>query len=255
MEPFSIAAALTAMLSNPATWVALGSMGVGTFANMQRQSAIKDRQRTMNRREAARQQQMDDKKMASLRETLGQMERPAQEQEREGIASKLEQYLMPSDAAPGEYLSTNAAAPTEVKEREARALSESLGKAKDYAKNLANISSFGDHNFNTHVKLNRLGEGIGRINTDQQRSSQILQHELQGAMNAGSGWGTIADVANGVGTIASMYSMFNPVTAPGSLGSGLQLTEVNSLAPGFGAPGLKAATRPALGFKMPSLTM
>lgn len=234
---------------------ALASLAVGTV--MRNQAAQKVRRESEGRvnAEAMRQRGIDQERTAALDRALPQFGREAQEERQGDIAQQMEQYLMPAGPGDGEYQAASGA-PKEIKDRQARVLHEALLKGKDYAKNLAQVSSFGRASFENSADMNRTGEKVGDLNTRSARSSAILPLELQAAQSAGDKYALLGDIADGVGQIAMMYSLGAPAAGGAAGGTGVSVPEgmfnrTLSQGPGLrpgGGLGLRAPGVPRLSF-------
>lgn len=241
--------------------VAATLMAAGTHQQAQARKKIQSRQSEVTAQEMFRQRQLDEERNARMAATQPQFDRSAQEAEQQSIADKLAaSYVQPNlpTADRGEYVAASGQ-PQEIADRTAAAQAGALKKGQDYAARLANLSSFRLLNFNNAVKMNRLGEDVGRINTAALRSSEILPMELEHAKTFGDGAALRGDLFNAAGSIAGMYAMAAPGAAAGAEaaggGSGLTVPEgmwdrTFSKAPGLdpskAGVGLKAPDIPRL---------
>jgi hypothetical protein len=202
-----------------AAMIAAALMAAATYQKKQANKKIESRQREMTNNEIARQDAHDRERQAAMAATQPAFDRSAQEAEQQSIAQKLAQVLTPTElpgAESGEYINATGE-PQEIKDRMAAAQAESLKKGQDYAGKLANLSSYRLLNFGNALKLNRLGEDVGRINSAALRSSEILPMELQDAQRFGAGASTRADLFDGLGSIASSSA------PPGGGGTGITI--------------------------------
>lgn len=245
MIPFTVAAALAAAL-----------MAAGTYQQSQANKKIASRQREMTSNEMRRQNALDEERQRAMAATQPAFDRSAQEAEQHSIAQKLSESYVPQalpGAESGEYVSASGE-PQEIKDRMATAQADALKKGQDYASKLSNLSSFRLLNFGNSLKLNRLGEDVGRINSSALRSSEILPIELQDATRFGQGASTRADLFNGAGSIAAMYAMANiptPGATPPPGGTGITIPEGMGTRTFPGAGGIKPGG--GMGLKVPGV--
>lgn len=193
MDPFTIALALGLMLG-------------GSYFKKRGMEKISAEQGRVSARERERQGRLEDQKQAAITGALPQLSRPAQEQEQQSIAQRLADYYQPGAITAGDFVEhQNPGAPQEIVDRKAAAIADTNAKGSEYAKRLADVSSYGLLNFGNSQLLNRTGENVGQLVTAQQNSSGILPVELQAAERAGAKDFLYADILNGAGSIAGMY--------------------------------------------------
>lgn len=191
---------------DPSLIVALASLAASTYFRNEQAQDIKKEQRGRVNAETMRQRRINEEREAAIDSALPRFGRQEQEAQQADIAQKLSNYITPTErpASEGEYVGSPGE-PVEIKERGARVLHDALVKGKDYAKNLARVSSYGRLGFDNSRGMNRLGENVGRLNTTSARSEAILPLELQAALSAGDDKAALADIAGAIGTIAGMY--------------------------------------------------
>ena len=200
---------------DPFTIAAMVSMALGTAGTMSANRSVRKKQDGAREAERIRQQRIDQERQAAIDQNMPKFTAEQQMQDRGDIAGKLEQFLTPDSrvVAGGEYL-PGASGPKEVQESLASRLAESLSTGRKYAKDLSRMSAFGAQGMQNNIALGRLGQTTGMLGNDSARSNDVLGIEMNGAQRAGNSARVFADVANGVGSIASLYGMSKP-TAPG----------------------------------------
>ena len=226
MEPFSIATALSALFNSigPAQLAMFaGSQLLGSMMQDRAARKVEGARAATMAAERQRQSSIDQQRNNAINQALPKFGPGAQTAQHDDIAGKLEQYLSPEEhvALKGEYVKTNPGAPQVIQDGIAGKLSEALSKGKDYAKNLANVSAYGTNNFANAMTMNRLGENVGELNRSGAVSSSIVPLELQAAGNAGRGYSTMADIANGVGTLALLSGGGKAPKTPNFSGTGI----------------------------------
>jgi len=216
MEPFSLVTALSSLFSSPQTWLALGSQLFGSLMQSQANDRVAAQQRQAREAEAARQAALDQQRNAAVQQAAAKFTPQAQQQQQQDLAGRLTTFLSPEQRTNqgADYLPSNPGAPKEIQDSLANRLSDALTKGKDYAKNLAGVSSFGRLGFDNSVALNRLGENVGQLNSNSANSSAVLPYELQNAQRAGAGYRTAADIANGVGNMLFLNQLTSGARTP-----------------------------------------
>jgi len=199
-EEFLIAAAIAS---------AMASVG-GTVANMSAQSSIRKKQATAQAAEAARQHDIDQRRAAEINKATPQFTPQVQEQKQKSLADQLTQYMTPTTNTATEYLA-DGSTPQEVRDSMSRQLVGALQQGKDYAQNMAQVSSLGRLNLDNKIGLNRLGENVGLLNSESARSTGILPMELDDANLAGVPGYTAGAALNGIGSIADAVAKANIV--------------------------------------------
>lgn len=209
MEPFSLTAALSSLFSSPMFWASLGSQAVGTMLNSSARDDMVQRNNNLASMERMRQQQIDQERQAALNATLPKFTAESQKAQQSELADKLTQYLSPQSrvSQESEYLPGNPSAPKEVQDSLANRLADSLKKGQAYAKNLANVSSFGRVGFDNAALLNRTGEKVGQLNSASAASSALLPYEMAAPNASSMRKGGLADMFNGAGQIGMLASI------------------------------------------------
>lgn len=203
-------------LAAAAVLSALASLG-GTAASMGAQSSIRKKQSAARVAEAARQADIERRRQAAMDAAVPEYSREKQEERQQSLADQITQYLTPNVDTTTQYVAQNPGAPKEVTDSMSRQLVSALEKGRNYAKNLAGVSSYGRLNFANKVGMNRLGENINRLNTESERSTNILPIEMQGAYGAGVGAQNMATILNGVAGLANAatsYSLMSRAMPP-----------------------------------------
>lgn len=197
---------------DPFTIAAMVSMALGTVGTMSANRSVQKRQDGAMQAERLRQRRIDEERQAAIDANLPKFNAEQQTQDRGDIAGRLEAFLQPEGmaGATGEYLPMNPGAPKEVQDSLASRLAESLSKGRRYATDLSRMSAFGGQALGNNITLGRLGQTTGMLGNDSVQSNNVLGIELNGAQRAGHGARTVADIANGVGSIASLYGMSRP---------------------------------------------
>ncbi|SOD42595.1 hypothetical protein [Nitrosovibrio sp. Nv4] len=198
ISPWLVAAAVAS---------ALASAG-GTVAQMSAQSSIRNKQKTAQNAEAARQRDIDRRRDAEMQKVLPKHEVESQQEKQQGIADELYKYMTPTVDTSTEYMADNTNAPQIIKDTMQQQLVGALQKGKNYARNLSQVSSLGRLNLDNKLGMNRLGERVGMLNNESARSSGILPLELDDANLAGVGAKNAAGVLNGVGGIADAIGQY-----------------------------------------------
>lgn len=190
---------------------AAASIG-GTIAQQASQAAIRKKQKQAQFAEMARQSQLDKKKQAEIDAALPEFGKEKHEESREEIASELEASFQPTVDTQTEYAAGDRTLPTFVKDAQQSGLADTIRKGQQYAKNRAELSSYGQKDLFHKFDLNRLGERVGDLNTTSRRSSDALQLELSSAYDAGDTGRTASTVLQGVSGLAdavNSYQLFN----------------------------------------------
>lgn len=217
IDDLMVAAAVASMLASAG----------GTVAQMGAQSKIRKQQGAAQQAEAARQRDIDRRRDLEMQQALPEHTVEKQGEKQDSIANQLTQYMTPTVDTSTEYLA-DSGAPQEVKDAMSRQLVGALAKGKDYAKNMANVSSYSRLNLDNKLGMNRLGERVGMLNQESQRSSGILPMELDDANLAGVGLNTAATAMNGVGGIADAVMGYKLMTK-GVGGAGKALPKGSAL--------------------------
>jgi hypothetical protein len=205
---------IPAWLAAAAAVSAAASVG-GTAASMVSQNAIKQKQAAAQNAERVRQAQIDQQRTAAVNTAVPTFDKGSQVKQQQSLADQVQQYLTPSDATTGsEYVAQNPGAPKEVTDSMSRQLAGALATGKDYAKNLANVSSYGRMGFDNNLALNRLGQTVQQLNGMSSRSTGVLGTELQGAAGAGVAGNNMAAILQGVGGIADAGVGYGLLTNP-----------------------------------------
>ncbi|SCX58910.1 hypothetical protein [Nitrosospira sp. Nsp1] len=212
ISPWLVAAAVAS---------ALASAG-GTIASSQAQSAVRKKQATAQNMEAARQRDIDRRRDIEMQNATPEYTPQQQDEKQQGLADQLQQYMTPTTNTATEYMADNSSVPREIKDSMSQQMVGALQKGKDYAKNMAQVSSLGRLNLDNKLSMNRLGERVGMLNNESARSSGIFPMELDDANYAGVGGTNAAGVLNGIGGIADAIGKYSILT--GGLGGGVGKT-------------------------------
>jgi hypothetical protein len=198
----------------------------GTAASMIGQAAVKKKQKAAQNAERARTLATDRQREATVAAAVPQYDRGAQEGQQKSVADQLEQYLAPPPQDTSqEYVAQNPGAPTEVKDSMARQLAGALATGKGYARDLAKVSSYGRLGFDNTLRMNRLGEAVKALNTEQGRSTGLLGTELEGAYGAGVGANNMAGILSGVAGLANAgvgYGVMSKLGGAGQVAGALK---------------------------------
>lgn len=208
----SIADAVSGFFNDYGMQAGVTAQALGTIARRRALERVRREQEARVAEEAARQQALQQQADAALRGTVQTFTPQAQEAERQSIAGRYRTMMTPAALADGEY-STAAGtegAPQDVRDRASRALAESVRKGQDYAKNLANLTSYGGLSQQQGIRLADTGRNLGEIARQSRASSSILPYELEGANRSARGAMTASDILNGLGDASFVYGASAP---------------------------------------------
>jgi hypothetical protein len=188
-----------------------------------RDNIVEEQTRAANM-EAERRRQFQAQRQAQIEAALPKFTADAQQNQQAAMADNLKAYLTPQErpSAATEFLPGNPGAPKEIQDGLAGQLDQALKKGQGYAGNLANIQAVGRSNFDNALALGRLGESTGQINQNQQNSAGVLPYELDAANRAGRGMSTVADIANGAGSLLLFKGLTGGAAGMGG-GQGLKM--------------------------------
>lgn len=216
MDPFTIAAAISALMA-----------AYGTYQKYQAAKSVRTTQDNYMNAEMARQRGFDEQRSAAMAAATPKFDPATQQQQQQSIAQKMQAQLTPQGSAnDGSYVAQNPGAPQEIADKKQAVMDDASRKGVDYARRLGDMSAYKLLNFGNATTLNRLGENVGLINSNALRSADIIPLEMQQSQRAGAGHETRADIANGIGSIASLYAIGASRTPPPSsdMGGGTGIT-------------------------------
>jgi hypothetical protein len=207
----------------------MGLQAMGTLMQKQQADRAEEARQSAMNAEIQRQGELDAQaKMRekaardALDEAVPQFGKDESEKRRQGIQQSIEGALNPvvdeAAAKSAAYTAdSNPGAPTEVKDSLARTFADSLSRGKTYAKNLANLSSFGQATAADGIAMSKLGTnigvenaGIGRINGQMGLSNQLFQTKLAQSQIPNRNRSTVADLFNGAGQAGMLYTLTRP---------------------------------------------
>jgi len=201
---------------------AAASIG-GTIAQQVSQNAIRKKQKKAQFAEMQRQQDLDARKQKEIDDALPEFEKEKHEEDREEIASDLEASFQPTVDTQTEYAAGDRTLPSFIRDAQESGLTDTIRKGQEYAKNRAQLSSYGQKDLFHKFDLNRLGERVGSLNTTSGKSAEALQLELSSAYDAGNTARTVGSIFSGVGSIADAalsYQLFNKGIGTAAAGAG-----------------------------------
>lgn len=204
---------ISSYLDGMPDWLPFAIQAGGTMLRSRADEQVRQVQEQRMRDEMARQAAFKAQNAAALQAQIPTHTAPAQEAARTALAAKMQAQVMPQPGGPGNdgsFVPDNPGAPEVVKSDVARAVADALSKGRDFAKTTSNLSSYGGQQQANSITANRAHQDLNQVNSFSAGSSGVLPYELNAANRAGYGTRVASDVANGVGQIASIYSMMKP---------------------------------------------
>lgn len=211
----------------------MGLQAGGTLARRAALNRVREEQARIMAENAARQRRIQAQQDAAVAAAIPQFTPGASEAARLKIAQDYESYMRPTVQADlGEYGAGNVTGPDEVRERGEAELSKARTKGADYAKNLANLSSYSGLDLQQGIALNRTGQEVSRLGDASRGYSAVLPYQLDGASKKGDTLNLVADVMNAGGNLAFLYGATapkKPAPAPTYSGTGITLPQQGGL--------------------------
>jgi hypothetical protein len=163
--------------------------------------------------------------------------RDAQEASRSNLADKRNSTIQGNISQDGSYdIPTAGSAPSVIKTQLAKRISDALAAGRDRGSALAKLGSWNDLNFENGVNLTNSGSNINQLGNFATGSAGVVPLELQGANNAGAGFGLAGDILGVGGQFGAAYGAQNPTSWNDIFGAKTQ-------GPSYGPYG-KAGLRP-----------
>lgn len=168
-------------------------------------------QRADRFRQAELQRQAD----ADLRNEVTKFEPTTTQQQVDAAAATRVAGVAPAPAAaPAQYQSTTAVAPVEVKADLDRRLGNVATKAQSEAARRARLGAYGDVSVDQGMQIGRLGERFRQSRADSRGSTNVMNAEVGVPNSASPGWRNRSDLANTIGQIGSLYSIYGGQQKP-----------------------------------------